>query len=248
VRIGGRIMWRKTLVTGLTCLSLASASYALDPIGPPKALLGQGHWSLGVEYAYSEADVDASNVDFTFPSLPIPTEPLTANRAYVNLRYGLWDQVDLFARAGAVTFDAHSGWSAISGQPGFAWGLGTGATLYQTDRLVWGALAQFSGGKSTGKNDVGDGDAQVEMYSIQIAAGPTYQIKDDLAVYGGIFYYMLDGELDASFGTWDLSEDSPVGLFAGLDWAVKEDAFLNVEIQYGETAFAVATGLRWILQ
>ncbi len=240
-------MWRKAVITGLTCLSLASVSYALDPIGPSKALLGQGHWSLGVEYAYSEADVDASNVENTFPGPHIPTEPLTANRAYVNLRYGLCDQVDLFARAGAVTFDTPAGWEAISGQPGFAWGLGAAATLYHTDRLDWGALAQFSGGKSTAESVVTGTDAHIEMYSIQIATGPTYQIKDDLAAYGGIFYYALNGEMDTWLATWDLSEDSPVGLFAGLDWAVKEDAFLNVEVHYGETAFAVATGLRWVL-
>jgi hypothetical protein len=240
-------MWRKAVVTGLTCLSLASASYALDPIGPPKALLGQGHWSLGVEYAYSEVDVDASNVDLTISAPDVPTGELTANRAYVNLRYGLRDQVDLFARAGAVTFDLSEGWAGMSGKPGFAWGLGTAATLYHTDRLDWGVLAQFSGGKSTPKETFSN-SGQVEMYSLQIATGPTYQLKDDLAVYGGIFYYVLDGEFDAWFGTWDLSEDSPVGLFAGLDWAVKEDAFFNVEIQYGETAFAVATGLRWIFE
>jgi opacity protein-like surface antigen len=240
-------MWRKVVITGLTCLSLASASYALDPIGPPKALLGQGGWSLGVEYAYSEADVDASNVDASFPGVHVPTEPLTANRAYAKLRYGLRDQVDLFARAGAVTFDTTGGWSGMSGKAGFAWGLGAAATLYHTDRLDWGVLAQFSGGKSSAEGSLADTDAQVEMYSVQIAAGPTYQLKDDLAVYGGIFYYMLDGEAGTWFGTWDLSEDSPVGLFAGLDWAVKEDAFLNVEVQYGETAFAVATGLRWVI-
>jgi hypothetical protein len=239
-------MWKKTIITGLTCLSLASASYALDPIGPPKALLGQGHWGLGVEYAYSEADADASNVESTFAGLHVPTETLEANRAYVKLRYGLRDQVDLFARAGAAKFALSETLGSTSGEAGFAWGLGAAATLYHTDRLDWGVLAQFSGGKATTAFFSDDG--QLEMYSLQIAAGPTYQIKDDLAVYGGIFYYMLDGEVDSFFGTWDLGEDSPVGLFAGLDWAVKEDAFLNVEIQYGETAFAVATGLRWVLQ
>lgn len=242
-------MWKKTIIAGLACLSLASASYALDPIGPPKALLGQGGWSLGVEYAYSEADVDASNVDTTFVGLHVPTEQLTANRAYVKLRYGLRDQVDLFARAGAVTFESPGVWSGTSERTGFAWGLGAAATLYHhTDRLDWGVLAQFSGGKSTAADAWTTGDTEVEMYSIQIAAGPTYQVKDDLAAYGGIFYYVLDGESDGWLGTWDLSEDSPVGLFAGLDWAVKEDAFLNVEVHYGETAFAVATGLRWVIQ
>jgi hypothetical protein len=239
-------MWRKAIITGLTCLSLASASYALDPIGPPKALLGRGYWSLGVEYAYSQVDVDASNVEADFAGFRIPTDTLEANRAYVKLRYGLRDRVDLFARAGAAKFALPQTFGPTSGQAGFAWGLGAAATVYHTDRLDWGVLAQFSGGKSTASFFGEDG--QVEMYSIQIAAGPTYQLKDDLAVYGGIFYYMLDGEVDTWFATWDLSEDSPVGLFAGLDWAVKEDAFFNVEIQYGETAFAVATGLRWILQ
>jgi hypothetical protein len=174
-------MWRKVIITGLTCLSLASVSYALDPIGPPKALLGQGYWSLGVEYAYSEADVDASNVDLTVPGPSIPTGELTANRAYANLRYGLRDQVDLFARAGAAKFALSETLGSTSGEAGFAWGLGAAATLYHTDRLDWGVLAQFSGGKST--VTLLGGDGQVEMYSVQIAAGPTYQIKDDLAAW-----------------------------------------------------------------
>jgi hypothetical protein len=242
-------MWRKTVITGLACLSLASTSYALDPIGPPKALLGKGHWSLGVEYAYSETDVDPSNIDSPFvPELS--SQELATNLAYANLRYGLWDNVDLFARAGAATFDLDTDLGTFSGEAGFAWGVGAAATLYHTDKFAWGLLAQFSSQNSTGRSAMfGVGDtAQLELLSVQIATGPTYQIKDDLAAYGGIFYYALDGEMDTEWGTWDLGEKNPVGGFAGLDWQVKEDAYLNVEVQYAGTAFAVATGLRWVFE
>jgi hypothetical protein len=240
-------MWKKAVVTGLTCLSLASASYALDPIGPPRALLGQGHWSLGVEYAYSEADTEPHDVDSPFGHLS--SEPLRANRVYANLRYGLWDNVDLFARAGTVILDLNTGFSGFSGEAGFAWGVGAAATLYKRDDLAWGLLAQFSSGESAQHTYIVDeARSEIELQSFQIATGPTYQIKDDLAAYGGIFYFVLDGEYEGVLGTWDFDEDNPVGGFAGLDWAVKEDAHFNVEIQYAGSAFAIATGLRWLFE
>ena len=96
-------MRKKTVVVALTILFLSSASYALDPLGPPKALLEQGQWSPSLEYAYSEMRVELDNqtpppaTHFTGDSAEIQ-----ANTAYANLRYGLWGNVDLFGRVGLV--------------------------------------------------------------------------------------------------------------------------------------------------
>ena len=40
----------------------SSLSFALDPMGPPAATLKQGQPSIGVEYSYSEMDIEADNI------------------------------------------------------------------------------------------------------------------------------------------------------------------------------------------
>ncbi len=161
----------------------------------------------------------------------------------------MWEDVDLFVRAGGATFDLDTGFIGIfEGDTDFAWGLGAAGTLYQTDMLDWGLVLQFSSGKSLQRSLAFTGGGEVEIRSLQIATGATYQVKDDLTGYAGIFYHMLDGEYEGDFGEWDLSEEDPFGGFVGLDWQVKEDAHLSVEFQYAGTTFAIATGLHWIIR
>ncbi len=102
-------MWRETIPVGLILLSLSPAAYALDPVGPPQALLGQGHWSLGVEYAYSETAVGLTReASEGFPAVS-GAEQLLSDRAYANLRYGVLKNVDVFTRLGGVTFQDPTG-------------------------------------------------------------------------------------------------------------------------------------------
>jgi hypothetical protein len=238
-------MWRRTIVVALTCLSLNSASYALDPVGPPKALLGEGHWGLGVEYAHSQTDTEIEG----FFGTPVESASgqLRANEAYANLRYGVWQNVDAFARLGVVAFDEAPFSEAGAG---LAWGFGAAATVYDTDKLDWGLVVQFSRGESSnhGMPPIVPGGFEIEAWSFQVAAGPTYQFREDLAVYGGLFYDMLQGEIESGALHLDIEENDPFGGFVGLDWEVKEDARLSVEFQYAGSTLAVATGLRWILE
>ena len=241
-------MWRKTVPVGLILLSLSSAAYSLDPVGPPQALLGQGHWSLGVEYAYSETAFDLMRVA-TAMSFATSSVDLKANRAYANLRYGLWKNVDVFARLGAGTFEVPD---VAEGEPGFAWGLGAAATVYDTDKFDWGLLVQFSNGRFDPSDTAPAmfGPSATELWSLQVVTGPTYHIRDNLAVYGGVFYHLLLGEYELSGPVRrqeDIKENNPVGGLLGLDWALKENVHWTAEFQYAGPTFAVATGLRWVL-
>jgi hypothetical protein len=243
-------MWKTAIVVGLICLFLASASYALDPIGPPKAFLGQGHWSLGVEYAHT--DIDTEPGDTVSPWAPYLSRSFHIDRAYANVRYGVCSHVDLFARLGATAFeqDIYAFGPGFQGGADFAWGLGGAVTLYREGKLDIGLLAQYSHGESS--EDAGPiGDeyhSEIEVQTVQVAAGPTYQLQDDLAAYGGLFAFTLDGEYDGILEEWDFDANSAFGLFAGLNWEIKEDALLNVEFQYVGSGFAVATGLRWMFE
>ena len=146
---------RRTVVVAAALLCLSPASHALDPIGPPQALLGQGRWGL---------------------------------------------------------------------------------------------LAQFSRGQSHEHNppSVWTRLAETHVQSLQVATGPTYQVREDLSAYGGVFYHLLWGSCESALSQWDLEVDHPFGAFAGLDWRVKKDAHWDVELQYAGATFAMTTGLRWI--
>jgi hypothetical protein len=236
---------KKTAVVGVALLFLSPAGYALDPIGPPRALLGQGHWGLGVEYSYSETRVALNEGVLLGAPVMDDSTQLQAHASYVNLRYGVCDNVDVFARLGARIIDLPQ---LQEGDAGFAWGLGAAATVYDTQKVDWGLLVQFSRGQSQEHDpaSVWTRAAETQVQSFQAAAGPTYQVREDLAAYGGVFYHLLWGDYTSALTRWDLEGDSLFGVFAGLDWQVKEDARWNVEFQYAGATFAVTTGLRWI--
>jgi len=222
-------MRNKVVIVGLTIALFSSASYALDPIGPPKALLGQKHWSLGLEYAYAQTRTELDDFD--------TSSQLREDKAYVNLRYGVHEIVDVFGRLGLVAIEDPK---LLDGDADLAFGLGAAATLCDKEKLDWGVVAQLGRGQSSSP-----GAGEIEAWSFQVAGGPTYQVKEDMAVYGGLFLYILDGEFELGALETDIEENDWVGLFAGLDMAVKENIHWTAEFQWAGDTLAVATGLRW---
>ncbi len=236
-------MREKTIIVGLTIALFGSASYALDPLGPPKALLKQGQWSLGVEYAYSQTNTELNNGSLRGTPLPDRSSQLRANEAFVNVRYGpLPEVLDVFGRLGVV---AYKDPALQDGDADVAFGLGAAATVWKTgEKLDWGVLAQFGRGESSMR---GSPSSEIEAWTLQVAAGPTYQIRDDMALYGGLFLDFLWGDFEASNRLkYDLEQDDPFGAFVGVDWIVKENTHWTVEFQYAGSTLAIATGLRLV--
>jgi opacity protein-like surface antigen len=230
-------MQEKAIIVGLTVALLSSASYALDPIGPPKALLGQGHWSIGLEHAYSQTDLEVTDGDGG-------SSQLQENRAYANLRYGVRKNVDAFLRLGVAMIDVPG---VQEGDADRAWGLGVATTLRDRDKIDWGLVIQFSRGQSSQHttSPMFLDESDIEAWSLQVAAGPTYQLRENVDAYGGLFCDILRGDFEDSANQWDFEEDDPFGAFAGLDWAVKENIHWTMEFQYAGSTLAIATGLRW---
>jgi hypothetical protein len=200
---------------------------------------------LGVEYSYSETRVALNDGVIVGAPIVNDSTQLKSHAPYVNLRYGVCNNVDVFGRLGATIVDLPL---LQEGDAGFAWGLGAAATIYRMPKLDWGLLAQFSRGQSQEHNpaSVWTRAAETQVQSFQVAAGPTYQVREDLAAYGGVFCLRLWGDYEAALTRWDLEVDNVFGAFVGLDWRVKEDVHWSMELQYAGATFAVATGLRWI--
>ena len=241
------------LAVGLIVLFLSCAAYALDPLGPPRAVVGRNNWGLGVEYAFSDTDTELSHIVFSgAPVGNLPSKGFKASRAYATPRYGVLDNLDLFARIGAIGL-VESPILRIEpfvGDTGPVWGFGAAVTLYDSDRLDWGVIAQWS--RSRTEEDQFGLTAHIhrelEADSLQIAMGVTYQIREGLNLYGGGFYHAFDGEFEDPVTSFDMEEDNSFGGFAGLELAVNDNVRWHVEMQNTGTAFAATTGLKWLFQ
>ena len=113
----------------------SSSALALAPMGPPMASLEQGQYSAGVDYSYSEMDIEVSGYGLTATQKDVET-----NMIFANLGYGIAPNVEAFLRLGVA--DAES--EGFSGDTEFAYGFGIKGTFAQEGDLVWGGLFQMS--------------------------------------------------------------------------------------------------------
>lgn len=211
----------------------SSAVYALSPMGPPKALLGQDRWEIGIEYSHQAMDLDAvGKVKEIYPEFDDFTivrkdkhniDDLKSNIIMGRAGYGINDSWDAFVRLGVAdakgdiehifpdnaTPDMYKGYD---GSFGFGWGFGTRATFWQDDKLSWGGLFQITWLEPDGSSISlsGDteftGDAEIDIREVQIAIGPTWRVEDNIRIYGGPFLHFVNGDFDIS-GRTDLGTE-----------------------------------------
>ena len=204
-----------------------SAVLALSPMGPPKAMLGQDQWSVGIEYANETMDLEASGkvreIDYQEgqdPFFPSPRNSkynindLKSNIVLGRVSYGISDNWDAFLRLGVADAEcdidhtyadgALHQYPGFDGGFGFAWGLGTKVTIWEDKDITWGGLLQMTWAKP-GDSDIslsGDpnfsGNAEIEFWEVQLAVGPTWRMNDNLSIYGGPFLHFVNGDLDFS--------------------------------------------------
>ena len=213
-----------------------SAVLALSPMGPPKAMLGQDQWSVGIEYANETMDLEASGkvreIDYQEgqdPFFPSPRNSkynindLKSNIVLGRVSYGISDNWDAFLRLGVADAEcdidhtyadgALHQYPGFDGGFGFAWGLGTKVTIWEDKDITWGGLLQMTWAKP-GDSDIslsGDpnfsGNAEIEFWEVQLAVGPTWRMNDNLSIYGGPFLHFVNGDLDISYKTVDMGDE-----------------------------------------
>ena len=93
----------------------ASSALALDPMGPPVAGLKEGQVSAGLDYAFSEADLEFDGEFDMFLDGFDPFDPITdkltfeaveMHKAYLTIGYGLADNIEAFLRIGGARAEA----------------------------------------------------------------------------------------------------------------------------------------------
>lgn len=238
-------MKTRTVFLAVTLLAagiLASVTQAGAPMGPPMAMLGEGHWGLGGEYGYESMDLHAfGTITEGIPDLFLDSyaqladiQDLQSHMFFGTLAYGICDNWDIFARVGAANakddvllFDPNNpdvvgDRIGFDGGFGLAWGAGTRATFCRSGPWSVGGLAQvtwFRPGKSdftlTGfglPDEALAGDMELDYWQAQMSLAVAYQI-DTLSLWAGPFLQFVRGNLDINADF--LVGELPVGTVDG---------------------------------
>jgi hypothetical protein len=259
---------RKTLVvmSMLFLVALSVDVFAIGNIGTPTAELKAGQWSIGGDYAYSDIDLDTSKWKHTNSSgdpalmMPFEFDDVKTSFYYATLGYGLTDNLEVYGRLGIADIKGRTIWSStdwgINFDNDIAWGFGAKYTFFQQDKVRWGVTAQMTWiDTSWDRKEIGTayGDIKrtldLSAYDLLVAVGPTVDMGG-WKLYGGPFFYMLDGDFDyyetwtAEGGGWekgkaDVEEDDCFGGYIGAAIPLTE----KIDITFEGVAISGGWGL-----
>ena len=248
-------LWLVVLFIGVL---VSTTAFALDPMGPPAATIDKGGWAIGLEYSYSDIELERQPTNWSSAQRNVD---ITMHRTYGNLSYGISENVTGFVRAGGAHLEWDDmgarvhGWEGDSGNWDFAWGAGVKATLSESADTTWGFVAQIGRSVLTGDQkdnggDEPDGEYEITFNEVQIAFGPTWKASDSVRIYGGPFVDFISGRWQDE---WEdgykprkpIEEEDFWGGYLGAAIDLSKNSSLNVEGSLMENGWAVAAGVMW---
>jgi hypothetical protein len=266
---------RKLVVVGLLLGILSTGVFAVGFVGTPTAGLKTGQWSIGGEYSYSSQDLDKSKVKGTeTPGGPydykVESKDFNINRYYGVLSYGLTEEWEVSAKLGLTDVKAQGRdaddptdeWSGANLDNDFAWGFGTKYTFLKQDKIDWGISAQMNwftadeDGKELDGTDLEKWSSETDIFDLLVAVGPTIDM-DGWKLYGGAFYYYLDGDNDSkdtvtdaggavvytSKESSDLEADGNFGGFIGAQFDLTSNIVWTTDFSAKQNGWGLGTGI-----
>ncbi|MHC5184994.1 MAG: hypothetical protein ACYSPI_12080 [Planctomycetota bacterium] len=251
---------RKVLV--LVCVAwMGAGAFALSLLGPPTAELEKTTRTneKGKEVSRFE---DRHGYIFSFSQQDIgvsgngTVEDFEITRHYYTWGIALDENFNFNLLLGAAEGEAdkddigNSAERDFNGHYGFSAGFNFKGTFYHGETVDWGAMVQttyFSTDDTVKTTDYGKVDAELDdAYDIQVAVGPTVDM-DGWKLYGGAYYYMLDGDLDLSTAagsvTLDVDEGDDFGGFVGAQFDIMDNFDLIVEYAMGNDSYNIGLGV-----
>ncbi len=217
-----------SVVIMLVCL--AGSALAVSPLGKPTAGLKQGQWRIGAEYAWGEFDVQETDEG--------GTDEFESTKYLANIGYGTTDDWEAYVRLGAADIEVDD--EGFDGSSDFAYGFGTKYTFQKDTDMSWGILAQIDWTKSDHE------DVEIDFYELVVAVGPTMEMQG-WRLYGGPFYYMLDGEVEIiGDETFDIEEEACFGGYVGAEFDLSDTCLAYVESQFTGDSTGIAAGIGWL--
>ena len=238
-------MKKQVLFVVLFVLGLAGTALALGPLGPPTAGLKTGKFSVAGEYAFSDSDVEVEGETL---------KGLESNIFLGQLGYGISDDWEVYGLLGAADHEIDD-LDPLDFSYDFAYGFGTKYTFAKGEKLSWGALFEMGWRSGDDSIDVGVDSADVDFdyFEMFIAVGPTWKVSECFRIYGGPFFYMLDGDIEIE-GTiegeafdvsGDMEEESEFGGYVGAEWDLSANACLYGEVQFTSDMTVYGGGIAW---
>ncbi len=236
----------------LCAVVISSSVFASGFMGPPKSELEKGQFSFGFDYSYNDMALELGEGRGTGVSNRTvkdwKSDSLTAR-----FGYGLADDIDVSFLLGGVRMRYDDVGERFGGDEEWAYGFGTKVTFCKSDKWTWGGLFQMSWYEAEGtwSGPGWTGDADVDYWHLQIAVGPTYEIADNLSIYGGPFWQCIDGEKKYTEpgGWWekyDIDAASNCGGFLGMQFDICENTLFSVEYQFTSDDDILGMGLFWL--
>ncbi len=232
------------LMVGLFCLPVM----AFVPIGPTTADMEKGQSEFGIEYAYGKTSLDFGEGVGSSGALPgFDVKEFETQIVTGKLSYGLTDDIDVFARFGgaeAETDDNSENYDA----DGIVFGFGANWTFYREDNVTWGTQFQANwlqvDGDWTGSGF--DGDADVDLMELKVAAGPAIELENDICLFGGPYLHFVDGEKRWCEGaTWERYEADAGAMCGGYIGILMEYGNSNIRLEYQMNENDDLLGLNW---
>jgi len=226
---------RKMLISALALMIVGSSNsrvFALDLMGPPTAELELNMFSGGLEYSFSDMEVElieGNAVVYESGELlgtgtvdSVTIKDFKVNTLYANVGYGIFENCEAYMRLGAAHAEfGDSLWEEgedFDNKYNFAIGAGFKATFWQGFDWKIGGLFQINRSEFDGEVDSSSWAipqphiAEISTTEMQIALGMTYLYSGRISFYGGPFVHFISGDFDYNFSritdTFDTGEYS----------------------------------------
>ena len=214
-----KIRWIQLLSLSLIISLGGSQAFALDLMGPPSAETEKGMFRGGIEYSFSNIDLDLIEGDGlafrdgTFLASgkleSVTIEDFKVNTLYATIGYGILENYEVFLRMGTANAEfGDSLWEDgedFDSDYNFAIGGGFKATFYKGFDWKVGGVFQVNWANLDGELKSSSWTVpQPELVDIsstemQIALGVTYLWSSRVSVYGGPFVHFISGDFDLKF-------------------------------------------------
>jgi hypothetical protein len=257
-------MNKRSLAVVMFVASMSVGALAVGFMGPPTAELDKAQWNLGYNYTYSDMDLDTTTLKWVEVGVDsgvekLKTENFKTQRHYLTLGYGLAEWWEVYAQIGMADvkaeYEAQTWTDNVNFDNDLAWGFGTRFTIAEQDKVKWGLSAQMNWLDTSWDDNysaTGKETYDIESYDLLVAFGPTCDFGC-WKLYGGPFYYYLDGDYDYTDNdagdlykeTADMEADSNFGGFIGAIFPLSDTIDLTTELAATADGWAFGTGLGW---
>lgn len=194
----------------------SSNTFALGLMGPPVAELEKGMFRGGIEYSFSEMDLELIEGQaivyrngehlFSGTAQSETIKDFKVNTLYATVGYGIFEKYEVFLRMGAAnaTF-GDSLWEEreeFDNKYNFAIGAGAKATFYEGFNWKIGGVFQINRAELDGEIDSSSWTipqphfVEISTTEMQIAMGASYMYSSRVSIYGGPFAHFISGDFD----------------------------------------------------